>query len=126
MMKIATTILSLTICLTLCVSVHADNLSGFEVSTYAEWGDLTGDGFVGSSDLDYVRGNWNATVSPGTMGDASGDGFIGSADLDTVRANWGRTVSASVATTPEPTSLLIWGMFLVGMMLRRGGVRVSA
>ena len=49
-------------------------------------GDLNGDGFVNSSDLDLVRGNWG-TTNP--EGDANGDGVVNSGDLDIIRGNWG-------------------------------------
>ena len=65
-------------------------------------GDLNGDGFVGSADLDIVRGAWGQAVSGGAAeGDPSGDGVVGSADLDIVRANWGATAAAAV---PEPAA----------------------
>ena len=53
-------------------------------------GDISGDGFVGSADLDVVRSYWNQNVPPGllSMGDLSGDGYVGSADLDIVRTYW--------------------------------------
>ena len=34
-------------------------------------------------------------------GDPSGDGLVGSADLDIVRANWGRTAAAAFAESVE-------------------------
>ena len=80
-------------------------------------GDLNGDGFVGSADLDIVRSNWGASVTAGdlTAGDPSGDGSVGSADLDIVRANWGAGAAAAV---PEPSLLtLVIGVLLV---VRRG------
>ena len=60
-------------------------------------GDLDGDRFVGSSDLDIVRAHWGMTITPGALrlGDPSGDGLVGSADLDIVRANWGQTAAAA-------------------------------
>ncbi len=88
-------------------------------------GDLNGDHFVGSEDLNLVRLNWNTTVPPGdfSQGDISGDGFVGSADLNLVRAYWGRTgpgyyldsgrTSSSSAETragtavPEPSFLAL-------------------
>ena len=65
-------------------------------------GDLDGDGFVGSSDLDIVRANWGQNVDAGCLscGDPSGDGLVGSADLDIVRANWG--AGTPPASVPEP------------------------
>ena len=81
-------------------------------------GDLDGDGFVGSSDLDIVRAHWGDTVTAGdlAMGDPSGDGMVGSADLDVVRANWGLSLPAAV---PEPGGLLLLSIGLIGIVLRR-------
>ncbi len=69
-------------------------------------GDLNGDGYVNSSDLDVVRANWGRTVPQGDlgMGDPSGDGIVGGADLDIIRANWGAGARVSV---PEPCSALL-------------------
>ena len=71
-------------------------------------GDLNGDGFVGSADLDIVRSNWGQTVDPGCLscGDPSGDGYVGSGDLDIVRANWG-SGSQPASAVPEPSALLM-------------------
>jgi hypothetical protein len=67
-------------------------------------GDLNGDGFVGSADLDIIRANWGRTTIPGdyAAGDVSGDGRVDSADLDLVRANWGAGVAPSAV--PEPAT----------------------
>ena len=68
-------------------------------------GDLDGDGFVGSADLDIIRAAWGETVTGGgPEGDPSGDGFVGSADLDIVRGNWG---ASSPVAVPEPNVLLL-------------------
>lgn len=63
-------------------------------------GDLDGDGYVGSEDLDVVRSHWGRAVTPGdtASGDPSGDGHVGADDLDIVRAAWG------TGTPPAPTS----------------------
>ena len=83
-------------------------------------GDLNDDGFVGSADLDIIRGHWGEAVPPGDLaqGDANGDGFVSSADLDIVRANWGATASAAV---PEPATicLLVCGSILCLLRRRR-------
>ena len=81
-------------------------------------GDLDGDGFVGSSDLDIVRGNWGSSVTAGDLlsGDPSGDGMVGSADLDIVRANWGATSSAAV---PEPGLIALLLLGLATLSMRR-------
>lgn len=81
-------------------------------------GDLNGDGFVNSADLDLVRGNWGSAVQPGTNGDANSDGFVNSADLDVVRSNWGAGAAAAV---PEPSmvALLAGVLVLLGLIRRK-------
>ncbi len=69
-------------------------------------GDLNGDGYVGSADLDIVRGAWNKRTSAGDLpaGDPSGDGRVGSGDLDIVRAGWGN--GSPPSAVPEPGALV--------------------
>lgn len=80
-------------------------------------GDLNGDGYVGSADLDIVRANWGQNAPPGelAMGDASGDGHVGSADLDIVRAHWGE----GAAAIPEPGAWLLMMLFGTLALSRR-------
>ncbi len=84
-----------------------DRIYEFVLASTAIDGDLNGDGFVGSADLDIVRSNWGQAVDPGCIscGDPSGDGLVGSADLDIVRANWGAGTQA--AAVPEPSAVLL-------------------
>ena len=70
-------------------------------------GDLNDDGFVGSADLDLVRGHWNESVSGPAQGDANGDGTVNSADLDIVRGNWGAGAAAASSAVPEPSMLVL-------------------
>ena len=88
-------------------------------------GDLDGDGFVGSGDLDIVRANWGRSVAAGNLaeGDASGDGRVDSADLDVVRANWG----SGAASVPEPgTAGLIVALGWILGWKRRPGMEAKA
>ena len=80
-----------------------------------EPGDLNGDGFVGSGDLDIVRSFWGQAVTPGDLlsGDPSGDGLVGSGDLDIIRANWGRGIPADFGIMPEPTT--VWLILIGGL-----------
>ena len=78
-------------------------------------GDLNGDGFVNSSDLDLVRANWGEAASGPSEGDATGDGVVNSADLDVVRANWGAGPPSAV---PEPGSIALILGFLTFVALR--------
>ena len=70
---------------------------GFVVMDLFPCSDANGDGFVGTADLDIVRANWNAEVTPGDMtrGDFTSDdgedydGLVSGADLDLIRSQWG-------------------------------------
>jgi len=81
-------------------------------------GDLNDDGFVGSADLDIVRGAWGQTVEAGCLpcGDPSGDGMVNSADLDIVRGNWGATSAAAV---PEPSLVALFAAVFALLPARR-------
>ena len=75
-------------------------------------GDLNLDGYVGSADLDIVRGNWGRQVPPGDLmrGDPSGDGYVGSLDLDIVRSNWGTSCPNNpLGQVPEPSTFVLLG-----------------
>ena len=103
-------------------SMNFDTVEMMLSVTYADGGgiegDLDGDGFVGSSDLDIVRGNWGSSVTAGDLlsGDPSGDGMVGSADLDIIRGNWGATSSAAV---PEPGLIALLLLGLATLSMRR-------
>ena len=86
-------------------------------------GDLDGDRYVGSADLDIVRENWNSSVPPGDLlqGDPSGDGLVGSADLDIVRVNWG----TDHAAVPEPAFAWV-GLAFASCFLRHRRKRNSS
>jgi len=76
-------------------------------------GDLNEDGFVGIDDLNIVLGNWNNTVTLGSLldGDPNGDGFVGIADLNIVLGNWNAgTPPLGGAAIPEPASLVMLGV----------------
>ena len=82
-------------------------------------GDINGDGYVGSADLDTVRASWGQTTSAGAQGgDLSGDGLINSADLDIVRANWGSGVPP--AAVPEPSTIAMLLIALASLLGTRG------
>ena len=88
-------------------------------------GDVDGDGFVGSADLDLVRGNWNQSTRPGDFaaGDLSGDGFVGSADLDILRNAWNDHIPEP-ASVPEPSTAVFLAAALVLLFrhpTKRGG-----
>ena len=88
-------------------------------------GDLNGDGYVGSDDLDIVRSHWGQSVEAGLLsaGDASGDGYVGSPDLDIVRANWGQGVLPRAAAVPEPGLPVL--LFIATALIFRRARRVG-
>ena len=90
-------------------------------------GDLNGDGFVGSDDLDIVRSFWGQTVTAGewTHGDPSGDGRVNSDDLDIVRANWGAGTKQKTAAVPEPSSLVLVVASAAALILSRSVSRIN-
>ena len=81
-------------------------------------GDLDGDGFVGSGDLDVILAHWGENVTPGDLlqGDNSGDGLVGQADLDAVLEHWGQG-DPPAGGVPEPGSAALLG--LGGLVLAR-------
>ena len=94
-------------------------LSASEIATLAVMpglqGDLNGDGWVNSGDLDLVRGAWGTSDA---AGDANGDGTVNSSDLDIIRANWG--AHSAAAAVPEPTTFVLLGaMSLLACLIRR-------
>ena len=82
-------------------------------------GDLNSDGAVNSNDLDIVRANWGASVTPGCLlcGDADGDGVVSSSDLDIIRANWGQSLPATAV--PEPATLCLLAISALAMLFVR-------
>ena len=78
-------------------------------------GDLDGDGMVGGSDLDIVRGAWGQNVTGAAQGDPSGDGVVGGADLDIIRANWGNTAAA----VPEPAGVVLLSLLGAIVLIHR-------
>ena len=63
-----------------------------------------------------VRANWGQYLAGPENGDPTGDGFVGSDDLDIVRANWSiRSPAPLPATVPEPgfAVLVFAGLWLV-------------
>jgi HpiC1 cyclase/PEP-CTERM motif len=84
------------------------------------FGDLSGDGFVGIDDLNIVLGNWNQNVPPANpLADPSGDNFVGIDDLNQVLGNWNAGTPPAANTVPEPTSLLFLSVGGFAMLRRR-------
>lgn len=75
-------------------------------------GDVNMDGMVDGLDLDLVKTHFGEDT---VLGDANGDGVTNLADLFVVRNNIGNGVVA----VPEPGSVLIMGMVLSAVFVRR-------
>jgi len=83
------------------------------------YGDLTGDNFVGQDDMNVILDAWGDEVPDGFFGDFNQDNFIGQDDLNVILAEWGNgTPPIVVATVPEPSTLAL--VMVSGLML---GVR---
>ena len=76
-------------------------------------GDTNDDGVVDIVDLNNVRNNFGATG----LGDTDGNGTVDITDLNNVRNNFGATAPA--AATPEPSSLVLVGLGLAGLLAAR-------
>jgi len=84
-------------------------------------GDIGKDGTVGSPDLNAVLNNFGLNAG----GDTNADGQTGSPDLNAVLNNFGNGISAPAAggalgaLVPEPTSLGLIGLAMLGGVRRR-------
>lgn len=117
---------------------HSDytGFNGLDVATSANMSTLIGDadnnGIINSGDADVVAQNWDPTGSEFHAyweGDFNRDGRINSADADFVSQNWApggystlstlATGPAHVSAVPEPSAMLLCGMGVIGLLVRR-------
>ncbi len=89
--------------------------------------DIDADGFVGLSDLNFMLGNWNASVPKGDwdFGDIAGNGdsFIGIDDLNVLLSNWNAgtfpSPPAADAAVPEPATLAMLSLGALATLRRQ-------
>jgi hypothetical protein len=93
-------------------------------------GDVNLDGFVGIEDLNIILSHWNQTGNPGQpiAGDINADGIVGIEDLNVVLGNWnvGTPPSLDLISIPEPGTLGLGGLGVIGAYYRSRGDRKPA
>ena len=78
-------------------------------------GDANGDGKVDINDLTIVLTNYDKTAMAWSQGDFIGNGTVDINDLTVVLANYNTTYSASIKAVPEPSSVLLIGVAVLGL-----------
>lgn len=86
-------------------------------------GDYNGNGVVDAADYILWRDTLGQAASPaGSGADGDGDGTIGTGDYDYWRARFGNTAGSGLGAgqVPEPTSISLLVIMMMGMAARRG------
>jgi hypothetical protein len=80
-------------------------------------GDANCDGIVSAGDYASVQSNFGDTGDLGIPGDANGDGVVSAGDYAAVQANFGNVTPTRV--TPEPSTMILLGTGVLGLVKRR-------
>jgi hypothetical protein len=90
-------------------------------ATIAEPGDVNNDGVVNGLDINQIAGHW--LLSGPSAADANGDGVVNGLDINLIAGNWlhsaGGGSGGSGAAVPEPSSLILGILAVLGLALRR-------
>jgi hypothetical protein len=79
-------------------------------------GDANGDGRVDINDLTIVLANYNQTGMTWSQGEFTGDGTVDINDLTIVLANYNTTYATGPAAAPEPSSVVLLGVGVIGLL----------
>ena len=86
---------------------------------YTLYGDSNLDGSVNGTDLNAVLSYYNQSGQKWECGDFNYDGSVNGTDLNTVLSNYNQSLPASTAAVPEPSTLLLLVLGLVGLLAVR-------
>lgn len=93
-------------------------------------GDANKDGIVDGSDVIVIAGNWQAGVVGGgatwEMGDFNGDGKVDGSDVTILASNWQRGTASGTVVVPEPSTVVLLGFLIVGVLIWFGMCRWSS
>ena len=76
-------------------------------------GDANHDRTVNIFDINFVSSNWNTA---GPDGDANGDGTVNIFDINLISSNWSPPQPGGSTAVPEPSTWLLLGMGLIGLL----------
>ena len=80
-------------------------------------GDVDFDGIVNIFDINAVSSSWHPTPGGANdRADANGDDAVDIFDINMISANWANNVNAPVVPVPEPSTFVLAGLGIVGLI----------